>query len=82
MSELTHAEQTLRHIVESLSDEPDAIEIDVEQNDDTISFTARVAKDDMGRMIGRRGRVAHAIRTLVRSAAVKDGLKAEVEFAD
>jgi predicted RNA-binding protein YlqC (UPF0109 family) len=39
-----------------------------------------VAKDDMGRVIGKRGRVAHAIRTLVRAAAVKDGVEVEVDF--
>nr|NIS40337.1 KH domain-containing protein [Desulfuromonadales bacterium] len=42
----------------------------------------RCAKPDMGRVIGRRGRVARAIRTLAQAAADEEGLKAQVEFVD
>ena len=43
-------------------------------------MVARVAQDDMGRVIGKRGRVAHGIRALVRAAAVQDELEVEVDF--
>lgn len=78
----THAERTLRHIVGALVDHPDEVDIEATVDGDTVTLVARVAKSDMGRVIGRRGRVAHAIRTLVRQAAVNDGLRADVDFAD
>ncbi|MEM9033241.1 MAG: KH domain-containing protein [Actinomycetota bacterium] len=76
------AEAVLQHVLEHLVDEPDEIEIDVDQRGNEISLVARVAKPDMGRVIGRRGRVAQAIREIVRAAAAKDGLDADVDFAD
>lgn len=76
------AEAVLRHVLEHLVDEPDEIEIDIDQRGNEISLVARVAKPDMGRVIGRRGRVAQAIREIVRAAAAKDGLDADVDFAD
>ncbi len=78
----TYAERTLRYIVEHLVDYPDEIDIEATVDSATVTLVARVAKSDMGRVIGRRGRVAHATRTLVRQAAVNDGLTAEVDFAD
>ena len=42
----------------------------------------RVAPGDMGRVIGKRGRIANAIRTVVRAAAVRDGVEVDVDFVD
>lgn len=80
--DMTAAEAVLTHVLEHLVDDEDAIEIEVDQNDREIRFVARVDKADMGRVIGRRGRVAQAIRELVRAAASRDGLEADVDFAD
>lgn len=80
--DMTAAEAVLTHILEHLVDDEDAIEIEVDQTDREIRFVARVDKADMGRVIGRRGRVAQAIRELVRAAASRDGLDADVDFAD
>lgn len=74
------AEDVLRYIVSGIVENPDEVEIDSEITDEKVVLTARVASGDMGRVIGKRGRVARSIRTLVRAAAAKDGLKAEVEF--
>lgn len=81
-NEISTAEAVLVHLLEHLVDEPEAIEIDVDERGDQITLVARVAKPDMGRVIGRRGRVAQAIREIVRAAASRDGLDADVDFAD
>ena len=60
----------------------EAAELTIEQTDSKISLNAKVSSDDIGRVIGKRGRVANSIRTLVRAAAVKDGVEVEVDFSD
>ena len=72
----------LRHVVASIVENPDAVSIDVSEDDDTIRFDVSVGDGDMGRVIGKRGRTAHAIRALVRAAAAKDGASVDVEFVD
>ena len=69
-------------IVTSLVDDPDAVRIDPIEQRDRIRLEVRVGPDDMGRVIGKRGRVANAIRTVVRAAAVRDGVDVDVEFED
>src|ERR1044071_9859751 len=69
-------------LVTSLVDEPDAVRIDPIQQRDRVRLEVRVGPDDMGRVIGKRGRVANAIRTVVRAAAVRDGVDVDVEFED
>ena len=72
----------MRHVVASIVENPDAVSIDVSEDDDTIRFDVSVGDGDMGRVIGKRGRTAHAIRALVRAAAAKDGASVDVEFVD
>lgn len=73
----------LEHIVTSLVDHPDQVVIQpVEGAGGHVTLEVRVADGDMGRVIGRRGRVAQAIRTLVRAAATRDGVDVGVEFID
>ncbi len=76
------AEDLLKHVVSSIVENPDAVEIDASNDDDTVRFDVRVGDGDMGRVIGKRGRTAHAIRALVRAAAAKDGTSVDVEFVD
>ncbi|HEY8546050.1 MAG TPA: KH domain-containing protein [Acidimicrobiales bacterium] len=76
------AQAVLRHVVGSLVEDRDAIRIDAETGGATPRLTVRVGRSDMGRVIGKRGRVAQAIRTVVRAAAVRDGTDVEVEFED
>ncbi len=72
----------LHHVVSSIVERPDEVSIDASEDDDTIRFDVRVGNGDMGRVIGKRGRTAHAIRALVRAAAAKDGASVDVEFVD
>jgi predicted RNA-binding protein YlqC (UPF0109 family) len=77
------AQAVLRHLVEALVEQRDAIQISVvDTGRETPRLEVRVARSDMGRVIGKRGRVAQAIRTVVRAAAARDGTDVEVEFED
>jgi predicted RNA-binding protein YlqC (UPF0109 family) len=69
-------------LVTSLVDDPEAVRIDPIEQRGKVRLEVRVGPDDMGRVIGKRGRVANAIRTVVRAAAVRDGVEVDVEFED
>ena len=73
----------LEYLAKSLVDDPEAVHVDA---DDTkgarIELSVRVSPPDVGRLIGKRGRVANSIRTIVRAAAVRDGVEVDVEFLD
>src|SRR5215211_4715044 len=69
-------------LVTSLVDDPDAVRIDPIEQRGKVRLEVRVGPEDMGRVIGKRGRVANAIRTIVRAAAVRDGVDVDVEFED
>ena len=71
------------HIVRALVDEPDAVSVEPEERRrGGFILRVNVAPDDMGRVIGRRGRTAQAVRTLVAAAAVRDGVEVDVDFVD
>jgi len=76
------AHAVLLHVVGALVEDREAIQVDTDTSGSTPRLTVRVAQSDMGRVIGKRGRVAQAIRTVVRAAAVRDGTDVEVEFED
>jgi uncharacterized protein len=76
------AEAVLGYLVRNVVDDPDAVDIQVDDSDERIRLDVRVAEGDMGRVIGRRGRVANAIRTVVRAAAVRDDVDVDIEFID
>lgn len=69
-------------LVTSLVDDPDAVRIDAFEQRGKVRLEVRVGPDDMGRVIGKRGRVANAIRTVVRAAAVRDNVDVDIEFED
>jgi uncharacterized protein len=72
----------LNYLARSLSNDPDAVVIDSEERRGGLRLSLHVAPDDMGRVIGRRGRTAQAIRTLVNVAGAKDGIQASVDIVD
>jgi uncharacterized protein len=72
----------LNYLARSLSNDPDAVLIDTEERRGGLRLSLHVAPDDMGRVIGRRGRTAQAIRTLVNVAGAKDGIQASVDIVD
>ena len=56
--------------------------VEVDERRNGVELSLHVAPDDMGKIIGRRGRVAQAIRTVVRAAGAKEGIEAQVEIVD
>jgi predicted RNA-binding protein YlqC (UPF0109 family) len=76
------AAAVLAYLVRQLVDDPDAVEVDQVPRSRGIQLEVRVAPGDMGRVIGKRGRTAQAIRTVTRAAAVKDGVEVNIEFLE
>ncbi len=72
--------EVLEYIAKNLVDEPDAVRVTEVEDGDTVSLKLAVADDDVGKVIGRRGRTARAIRDMVRAAGVKAGVNASVEI--
>ncbi len=67
----------------NIVDNPDEVSVEVvDDGEDAVVAEVRTAKSDMGRVIGRRGRVAKAIRTVARAAGEEEGLDVQVEFLD
>lgn len=76
-------EKVVGYVVGNIVDNPDSVEIEVvDDGDDAVVAEVRTAKSDMGRVIGRRGRVAKAIRSVARAAGDEEGLDVQVEFLD
>lgn len=72
----------LDYLARSIVEDPDSVEIEVEEGRRSVMLRLRVSPSDMGRVIGRRGRVAQAIRTVVRAAGAREGLDASVDIVD
>ena len=80
--EVPTARNVLEYLVKSVVENPDDVEVEVVERQGSVALEVTVAEGDMGRVIGRRGRVANSIRTIVRAAASKDGSFVDVEFVD
>ena len=72
----------LEYIARNLVDEPDAVSVTEVPGDGSVILKLSVARDDMGKVIGRRGRTARAIRDVVRAAGTKSGVTAVVEIVE
>lgn len=82
-TEAPNAVSVLEYLVKQVVDNPDEVTVEtVEGRRSNLELDVRVADGDMGRVIGKRGRIAQAIRTVVRAAAVKDGVTVDIEFLD
>ena len=82
-AEAPTAVAVLEYVVNQVVDNPDAVQVSTsEGRRGTLQLDVRVADGDMGRVIGKRGRIAQSIRTVVRAAAVKDGAQVDIEFID
>jgi uncharacterized protein len=77
------ARDVLEYLAKSIVDEPESVYIDVEEGRrGDVRLSLRVSPDDMGKVIGRRGRVAQAIRAVVRAAGAREGLEVGVDIVD
>ncbi len=80
--EVVDMKELLTYIVANLVSDPDAISIEEKVNGDEITYELRVAADDMGRIIGRHGRIAKEIRTLMKAAGNRENKKVSVDICD
>ncbi len=76
------ARAVLEHVARSIVDSPDAVAVEVSSGRSGTKLSLHVDPADMGRIIGKRGRVAQAIRVLVRAAAARDDTDASVDIVD
>lgn len=75
-------EALIDYIARSLVDDPTQVEIHQFRRGSSVNFELTVAQADMGRVIGKRGRVAMAMRALLRVAAAHDGARASLDIVD
>ena len=76
-------QKVLTYVVGQIVDDPSQVEVTIiEQGPDEVLAEVRTGPGDMGRVIGRRGRTARAIRTLAQAAGDEEGVSASVDFAD
>lgn len=79
----TIVKNVVEYIVSQIVEDPKSVKVDISDSDDeSVSIEVRTSPDDMGRVIGKRGRVARAIRTVAQAAADEEGLQSSVEFID
>ena len=73
--------EVLETIAKALVDNPEAVSVtQIDNEDDTITLELRVAESDMGKVIGKQGRIAKAIRAVVKAAASKENKKVAVDI--
>lgn len=73
-------DELVRFIARSLVDDPDAVQVETKQDGDCTVIELHVAPGDMGKVIGRQGRIARAIRTVVKAASAREHGKYAVEI--
>ena len=74
--------ELLAYLAKQLVDKPDEVRVTRAERDGTVVLQLRVAEDDVGKVIGKQGRVARALRTLVRASGVKSGERATLEIVE
>lgn len=73
-------QELVEYIAKSLASKPGDVRVSSEVSDDQVILKLEVSPEDKGKIIGRQGRVAQAIRTLIRVAAIKDGTRVVLEI--
>ncbi len=77
---MANLQETLLDIAKAIVDSPDEVRVTTEEDEREITLTLTVSPDDMGMVIGRHGRIAKAIRTVIKAASVSSGKKVNVEI--
>lgn len=72
--------ELVTHIARSLVENPDKVEVLSSEEENQVNLELHVDQDDMGKVIGKQGRIAKAIRVVVKAAATKEGKKANLEI--
>lgn len=74
--------EILELIITNLVNDKEEVSIEENITDNTINYKVKVSKDDMGKIIGKQGRVARSIRTVMKSVSAKESKKVNIEFVD
>ena len=74
--------EILELIITNLVNNKEEVSIEETINNKTINYKVKVSKDDMGKVIGKQGRVAKSIRTVMKSVSAKEGKKVNIDFED
>ena len=77
---MANLQETLLDIAKAIVDNPDEVKVAVEEDERSVTLTLTVAPDDTGMVIGRHGKIAKAIRTVIKAASVSSGKKVNVEI--
>ena len=72
----------LTYIAKSLVENPDAVNVTEVQKEDGLVLELRVASEDMGKVIGKHGRIAKEIRTVIKAASLRENIKVSVDIVD
>lgn len=76
------AKATVEHVCRALVDDPDAVHVDVRESPGEVTLLVHAAPGDLGRLIGKRGRVIQAIRQVARAAGAAEGVDVFVDVAE
>ena len=74
--------ELLEFLARKLVDRPDDVRVERVDEDDTVVLRLHVAEDDLGKVIGRQGRIARALRAVVRASAVRERRRVRLEIVD
>ena len=74
--------ELVEFVVKSLVDAPDEVSVNVIEGEKSTILELKVAKEDVGKVIGKQGRIAKAIRTILSASATRDGKRASLEILD
>jgi predicted RNA-binding protein YlqC (UPF0109 family) len=77
---MINLQETLADIAKAIVDSPDEVKVTQEEDEKTVTLTLTVAPDDMGMVIGRHGKIAKAIRSVMKAASVNSGKKVNVDI--
>jgi uncharacterized protein len=73
-------DELVAFLARRLVDDPDAVQVEREEREDALVFRLRVAPDDVGKVIGRQGRIARALRAVVRAGGVRENRRVLLEI--
>ena len=74
--------ELLEYLARQLVDEPDAVRVERVDEGDTVVLRLHVAEEDLGKVIGRQGRIARALRTIVRAGSAREQRRVQLEIVD
>ncbi len=74
--------ELIKYVIERFAEKKDEIEYDVSDNGKTVNVTVTLSESDMGKVIGRQGKIAKALRTLVRAGSQKENKKYNIEIVE